>query len=46
MTWRESILRTRAFLSDGLLEVQTQIGVIIVITVSDSEDNDDDDNKG
>ncbi len=45
MTWRESILRARVFLSDGLLEVQAQVGVIIIVVVSDSED-DDDDNEG
>ena len=39
MTWRESILRARALLSNGLSEVQAQVGVIIVVAVSDSEDN-------
>ena len=46
ITWRESILCVRVFLSDGLLEVQAQIGVIIVVVVSDSEDDDDDDDEG
>ncbi len=43
--WRESILRVRVLLSDGLLEMQAQVGVIIVVVVSDSEDDDDDDDK-
>ncbi len=46
ITWRENILRTRIFLSDGPLEIQAQIEVITIITVSDSEDNDNDNNKG
>ena len=45
ITWRESILYTRALLSDGPPEVQAQIGVITIIAVSDSED-DNDNNKG
>ena len=44
--WRESILRTRALLSDGLLEVQAQIRIITVIAVFDSKNNDNDDDKG
>jgi len=45
ITWKKNILYIRILLSDGLLEIQAQIGVITVIVVSDSEDDNDDDNK-
>ncbi len=46
ITWRESILYTRIFLSDGSPEMQAQIRVIRVVVFSDSENDNDDNNKG
>ncbi len=50
ITQRENILRAQARLSDGPLEEQAQVEIILIIAVSDSEEEEeeqeDNNNKG